>query len=170
MEKEEQAAGKGGPAGQEHVIKCKGSAPQWRCKPRSITSVMRSAASRPTLAKNARMGQPRFVMGKEEQSLGEGWASPHQPLWHIMIAFLVSIALNGVLLAVASSIDPTQENLSRAASIANALLKPAGAFTEWLAPGHGGAQIVVLFGSSVVVYAVVAWVAISLPGWWRQRT
>jgi hypothetical protein len=28
--------------------------------------------------KNARMGQPRFVMGKEEQSVGEGWASPHE--------------------------------------------------------------------------------------------
>src|ERR1019366_686327 len=40
-----------------------------------MTSIMPSAASRPTLAKNARMGHPRFVMEKEEQGVGEGWAS-----------------------------------------------------------------------------------------------
>jgi hypothetical protein len=90
-------------------------------------------------------------------------------LLRITIAFLISIALNGVLLAIASSIDPRQENLSRIASIANALLKPPGALTEWLAPGHGGAQIVVLFMSSVAVYTVVAWVALSLPVWWQRR-
>jgi hypothetical protein len=94
---------------------------------------------------------------------------PVRQFWVIAIAFLISIALNGILLAIASSVDPRQENLSRVASAANALLKPAEALTEWLAPGHGGTQIVVLFGSSVVVYAVVAWVVLSLPVWWRHR-
>jgi hypothetical protein len=37
---------------------------------------MVSAASRPTLAKNARMGHPRFRYGKEEQRV-EGWAAHH---------------------------------------------------------------------------------------------
>jgi len=50
------------------------SAPSYRCKPRGITTIMLSAASRPTLAKNARMGHPRFVMAKEKQRR-EGWAS-----------------------------------------------------------------------------------------------
>ena len=80
-------------------------------------------------------------------------------LWRVAVALLVSIALNGVLLAIASSI----------ASIANALLRPADALTECLAPGHGGAQVVVLFMCSVFVYTVVAWVALSLPVWWRHR-
>ncbi len=79
------------------------------------------------------------------------------------------MVLNGILLAVAFSIDPRQENLSRIASIANALLRPAGALTQQLAPGHGGAQIVMLFVSSVLFYAFVAWVALSLPVWWRHR-
>ena len=94
---------------------------------------------------------------------------PPRQLWRVAVAFLVSLALNGVLLAIASSIDPRQENLSRIASIANALLRPADALTEWLASGHGGAQIVILFVSSVVVYTVVTWVALSLPVWWRHR-
>jgi hypothetical protein len=37
------------------------------CSPRGMTSVMLPAASRPTLAKNARMGHPRFVMEKEDR-------------------------------------------------------------------------------------------------------
>ncbi len=36
------------------------------------TNEGQSAASPPTLANNARMGQPRFVMRKEEQSVDEG--------------------------------------------------------------------------------------------------
>lgn len=94
---------------------------------------------------------------------------PLPQLWRMVIAFLISIALNGVLLAIASSIDSRQENLSRIASIANVLLRPANALTAWLAPGHGGAQIAALFISSIAVYTVVAWVALSLPIWWRHR-
>jgi len=37
---------------------------------------MVSAASHPTLAKNARMGHPHFVLGKEEQRIIQGSASP----------------------------------------------------------------------------------------------
>src|SRR5260370_30848478 len=94
---------------------------------------------------------------------------PLPQLWRMVIAFLISIVLNGVLLAIASSINPRQENLSRIASIANALLRPANALTDWLAPGHGGAQIAALFISSIFFYTVLAWVALSLPVWWRHR-
>jgi hypothetical protein len=90
-------------------------------------------------------------------------------LYRLATAFLVSIALNGVLVGIAASIDPRQENLSRIVSIANALLMPANALTERLAPGHGGAQIVLLFMFSIFVYTVIAWVALSLPVWWRNR-
>ena len=38
---------------------------------------MLSAASRPTLAKNARMGHPRFVRGKEEQSVEKAGPPVH---------------------------------------------------------------------------------------------
>ena len=37
-----------------------------------MTSIMLSAASRPTLAKNARMGHPRSDMGKKEKTADEG--------------------------------------------------------------------------------------------------
>jgi RHS repeat-associated protein len=37
-----------------------------------MASIMLSAVSRPTLAKTARMGHPRFVMGKEEHSAEKG--------------------------------------------------------------------------------------------------
>jgi RHS repeat-associated protein len=40
-----------------------------------MTSIMLSAASRPTLAKNARMGHPRSDMGKERKDYGQGWAT-----------------------------------------------------------------------------------------------
>ena len=94
---------------------------------------------------------------------------PLPQVWRMVIAFLISIALNGVLLAIASSIDPRQADLSRIASVANVLLGPANALTEWLAPGHGGAQIAALFISSIVLYTGVAWVALSLPVWWQHR-
>jgi len=40
-----------------------------------ITRTMESAAPRPTLAKNARMGHPHFVGGKTKQCPEEGWTT-----------------------------------------------------------------------------------------------
>ena len=94
---------------------------------------------------------------------------PPRQLWRMVIAFLISIALNGILLTIDFSIDPQQDKLSRIENIVVGLLGPADALTTWLAPGHGGTQIVVLIISSVVVYAVTAWVVLSLPVWWRSR-
>ena len=95
---------------------------------------------------------------------------PIRQFWLIAIAVLISIALNGIMLTIDFSIDPRQEKLSRIESIVVVLLKPAEGLTMWLAPGHGGAQILALVAFSVLVYSVVAWVVLSLPIWWRHRT
>jgi len=88
----------------------------------------------------------------------------------IPIALLISIVLNVILFAVDFSIDPRQEALSRIQHLVVVALTPAEALTTRLAPGHGGAQIVALVVFSVVVYAIVGWVALSVPAWWRRRT
>src|SRR5208337_249403 len=51
---------------------------------------MLSAASRPTLAKNARMGHPRFVMGKKQQSVVEAGppAKSHPTIFMCSAPFL----------------------------------------------------------------------------------
>jgi len=85
------------------------------------------------------------------------------------IALLISIALNLVLFAVDFSIDPRQEPLPRIQHLVVVLLTPAEALTTRLAPGHGGAQIVALVLFSIVVFAIVSWVALSLAAWWRNR-
>jgi hypothetical protein len=89
-------------------------------------------------------------------------------LLRIAIALVISVALNCVLFAAASSY-PRQENLSRIESIANALLMPAGELTAWLVPGHTGTQVVVSIVISIAIYTAVAWVTISLPAWWQRR-
>lgn len=85
------------------------------------------------------------------------------------IALLISIALNVILFAVDFSIDPRQESLSRIQHLVVVLLTPAEALTTRLAPGHGGAQIFDLVISSFAIYTILAWVALSLPAWWRRR-
>jgi len=49
----------------------------FQCRDLGIVSgrIVLSAASRPTLAKNARMGHPRSDMGKERKDCGQGWAT-----------------------------------------------------------------------------------------------
>lgn len=85
-------------------------------------------------------------------------------LRRLILALLISIGL----LAVAFSIDPRREELSRNERWANALLMPAGKLTDALVPGHRGAQIVALVLFSVAFYTALSWVALSLPVWWRS--
>jgi hypothetical protein len=85
------------------------------------------------------------------------------------MAFLISIGLNVILVAVDFSIDPRRAELSRIQRWAVRLLSPAEAMTMRLAPGHGGAQILALVVFSVLVYAITAWAILSLPAWWRHR-
>ena len=90
---------------------------------------------------------------------------PIRQLWRIAIAFLISITLNGILFGIDFSIDPQRDRLSRIENIVVSLLRPAEALTMWLAPGHGGAQILALVVFSVLVYTIVSWVVLSLAGW-----
>jgi hypothetical protein len=94
---------------------------------------------------------------------------PHGHLYRLAIAFLISIGLNVILFAVDFSIDPRLPELSRIERWVVSLLSPAEALTIGFAPGHGGAQILALVIFSVVVYAIAAWVALSLPAWWQRR-
>jgi len=85
------------------------------------------------------------------------------------MAFLISIGLNAILFAVAFSIDPRRAELSRVQRCVVTLLSPAESLTMVFAPGHGGGQILALFAFSVLVYAIAAWLAFSVPAWWRRR-
>jgi hypothetical protein len=90
-------------------------------------------------------------------------------LYRLAMAFLISIALNVILFAVDFSIDPRRAELPRIQRWVVSLLSPAEALTMGFAPGHGGAQILALVIFSVFVYAIAAWVALSLPALWRRR-
>jgi hypothetical protein len=85
------------------------------------------------------------------------------------MAFLISIALNVILFTVDFSIDPRRAELSLIQRWAVHLLSPAEALTMGFAPGHGGTQISALVVFSVLVYAITAWMILSLPAWWRHR-
>jgi len=85
------------------------------------------------------------------------------------MALLISIGLNVILVAVDFSIDPRREELSGIQRWAVRLLSPAEALTMGFASGHGGAQILALVVFSVLVYAITAWVILSLHAWWRHR-
>ena len=87
----------------------------------------------------------------------------------LVIAIMLSIAFNVVLLAVASNVDPRMAELTRIERWDIFLLSPAAALTAALVPGHSGAQIVAIALFSFAFYAALAWVAISLPVWWRTR-
>lgn len=101
---------------------------------------------------------------------------PVRQFWRVAIALLISIALNGFLFAVSLSINPREQvPTSRVERIVDALSTPSSAFAEWVAPqGHGGTHFVVALMaaiiSSLVFYAALAWVVLSLPVWWRHRT
>ncbi len=88
----------------------------------------------------------------------------------VLTAFLISFVLNCILVALSFSIDPRRYPPSTFEKIVDVLDAPAGAMTDWLAPGHGGTQVAVGIVFSLAIYAVLTWVALSLPVWWRHRT
>ena len=95
-------------------------------------------------------------------------------LRRLLVALAISVALNGVLAAPSLSIDVQQSPPSRTEKILDVLTGPSTAFAEWLAPpGHGGTHFVVATAvailCSIVFYAVLTWVVLSLPVWWRNR-
>ena len=87
----------------------------------------------------------------------------------LAVAFLISLALNSVVLTVDFWIDPRQAELSTSQRFVIWLLRPAEMLTNRLTPGHGGLQILALAMFSVLIYTFGAWVALSVPVWWRRR-
>jgi hypothetical protein len=94
----------------------------------------------------------------------------------IRIALIISGILNGFLVAASLSINPRgQDPTPMADRIIGVLTAPSTAFSEWIAPpGHGGFHFVIALIaaiiSSILFYAVLAWVVLSLPAWWRHRS
>lgn len=85
-------------------------------------------------------------------------------------SFLISVVLNVPLLVIDFSIDPRQSTLSTVEKTVLHLLTPAETLTMWLVPsGHGGGQILSMALFSVLLCAVLAWIVLSLPVWWRNR-
>jgi len=87
----------------------------------------------------------------------------------VVIALTASVVLNGVLIAVPFFADPLRFPLSTVGRIAALLGGPAGAFAQWFLPGHGGAQVLLLIASSLLLYAAVAWMALTAWVWLRER-
>ena len=94
---------------------------------------------------------------------------PSGQLRRLGIASLISVAVNVFLFAIDFAIDPLRGELSRIQQLVVRLLEPADALTIRLVPGHGGEQIAALVAFSFVIYAIMGWVFLSLPVWWRTR-
>ena len=91
----------------------------------------------------------------------------NRQLQRLAIALLASILWNCVL--IATPFFTVRFPSSRIGRVMDALGRPGGAFAEWLLPGHDAPQVVLIITSSVVFYAVLMWVTLSLPVWWRSR-
>jgi hypothetical protein len=83
-------------------------------------------------------------------------------LRRIAIAGYTSICINAILIAIASYPISWTSSSSVIGKIVYILGRPAGAFTEWIIPGHDLIQILVLLLSSFVFYSAVAWIALGL--------
>jgi hypothetical protein len=92
----------------------------------------------------------------------------NRKLHRIAIALIMSIALNSILMAIPFFVAPETFQSLAIGKIVNALGRPGGAFTEWLLPGHDLPQVALLIVSSVLFYAVLAWLVLTLI-FWRSR-
>jgi hypothetical protein len=92
----------------------------------------------------------------------------------MLVAGTLSIMLNGILIFLITSVEPEQHRSSIIVKITDALGSPGTGLANWLVPsGHdvahflGGAAVAVT--SSILFYALLIWVILSLPSWWRDR-
>lgn len=90
----------------------------------------------------------------------------------IFAALLISVALNGVLIAVGPWTE--QHGTSAMARVTDLLGRPSAAFTEWVVPGghdavHILGAIAVSFMSSVIFYGVLAWAVLTAWAWRGAR-
>jgi hypothetical protein len=97
------------------------------------------------------------------------------PFRRVMTAVCISLAVNMIWFLLDAMTTHQDDRPSMSWKIASVLGGPGGAFAEWLAPpGHDAAHFLVGFlmaiGFSFAFYAGIAWIIISLPAWWRERT
>jgi hypothetical protein len=97
------------------------------------------------------------------------------PRRRAMTAVYISLSLNAILLFLGALSSKQRYSTSRYEKILDVLGGPGSAFADWLAPsGHGAAHFLggalMSIGFSFAFYGVIAWVIISLPAWWRDRT
>ena len=93
-------------------------------------------------------------------------------LRRVVIALIVSVALNGILLILDSFTGSQRRSPSLPLRIVEIFFSPSGALTEWLVPaGHDASHILgailVSIVSSIILYAGIAW--IILTTWARAR-
>jgi len=105
------------------------------------------------------------------ESTDFNWQGTMWTSWRrLKIAFGASALLNFAAIVAGFSINPASLPYSRLGRILDLLGKPAGAFTELVAPGHDSPQIAVFLFSSVLFYAIAAWIILAIPELWRNRT
>lgn len=80
---------------------------------------------------------------------------------YLAFSLAASIFINCFLATMPLFFDPTQYALSIMARIAHLLGTPAGMITERLLPGHGGEQIALILGSSILFYTAVFWAVLT---------
>lgn len=99
--------------------------------------------------------------------------SKNPRLRRIFAAFGIACAINVVWVTLEALIDPMAYQPSRLSRIAGVLGYPGGTIEDWLArSGHdayfvGGALVTLL--SSLIFYAALVWVILSLMAWLRGR-
>lgn len=94
----------------------------------------------------------------------------NRPLQRMTIALVTSMVLNCILIAMPFFTNPETFPSSVFGKIVHVLGRPGGTFTEWLLPGHDMSQVVLVIVSSVVFYAVLAWLVLSFVFWRGRRT
>jgi len=92
----------------------------------------------------------------------------------MLMALMISVAVNSIIIVFSLLINPEQYRTSRTARIIDVLGKPAGAFTEWIAPpghdlGHAIIAVLIAILSSLFFYAALAWIVLSIVSWQRNR-
>jgi hypothetical protein len=97
------------------------------------------------------------------------------PFRRVMTAVCISLAINMIWLLLDAMSVHQEERTSMSWKIVSVLGGPGGALADWLTPpGHDAAHflggILMAIGFSFVFYAGIAWIIISLPAWWRERT
>lgn len=100
--------------------------------------------------------------------------STNPRLRRIFAAFGIACAINVVWVTLEALIDPTAYQPSRLSRIAGVLGYPGGTIEDWLAQsGHDAAHLVggalVTLLSSLIFYAALVWVILSLMAWLRSH-